>query len=98
MVTFTVFCSSYSKPFEALLSSGLLQPMPVDQQDLTGNGNCVIMPDDYEGTVDQFHRQQCAKAVAAKKRKQSRFGKKTWFGYFWEDHACYIKARDEYNT
>ena len=103
MVIFITFCSSYSKPFEALVSSGVLQPMEAPEkgpdaeglEDLSDIGNCVIMPDDYNGTVEDFHRLQCNRA--ASKNNTSRYGKKIWFGYFWDDHDCYIKARDEYN-
>ena len=62
---------------------------------LSDKGNCMIMPDNYNGTVQDFWREQCK--LEASEENNSRFGKKIWFGYFWDDHDCYTIARDEYN-
>ena len=53
------------------------------------------MPKNYDGTVDDFYQAQCE---AARTKNESRYGKKIWFGYFWNDHDAYAKARDEYNA
>ena len=101
VVTLIIFCSSCSKPFDALIKGGLLRPFKdiegqgtAAQQGLTNAGNCRVMPKDYNGTVDDFYRAQCQ---AAQTKNKSRFGKKIWFGYFWDNHEAYAKARDEYN-